>query len=179
MRAFAIQPANDEALDREALHHEAPHHPGPGVSGNEAHGDESVNAEPSDEEAEGDAREAERHSVLLTARLQCGADTVAVRLRNVSRTGARIESAVLPPVGSIVRFIRGDLAVSARVVWTGQTSLGLEFREAIDDKELLVGIGRSEGASVKPLKALFPSPPAPPAPRSSRLPASGIPKPLH
>lgn len=169
--AFAVQPANDEAP-----HHEAPRGD---PSGDEAPGDISRSEQPSDEEAERDAREAERHSVLLSARLQCGADSVAVRLRNISRTGARVESAVLPPVGSIVRFIRGDLAVSARVVWTGQASLGLEFREAIDQKEMLVGIGRSEGAAVRPLKALFPSPPASPAPRPSPPPSGGIPKPLQ
>jgi hypothetical protein len=171
--AFAVQPANDEAP-----HHEAP---AGDASGDEAPGDDSRGAEPSDEEAEQDEREAERHSVLLSARLQCGADSVAVRLRNISRTGARVESAVLPPVGSIVRFIRGDLAVSARVVWIGRASLGLQFREAIDQKELLVGIGRSEGGAVKPLKALFPSPPAPPAPPPSTSPpaSNGIPKPLH
>lgn len=173
--AFAIQPANDEAP-----HHEAPHHEAPAgdPSDGEVPGNDSRSAEPCDEEAEHDAREAERHSVLLSARLQCGADSVAVRLRNISRTGARIESAVLPPVGSIVRFIRGDLAVSARVVWAGRTTLGLEFREAIDEKELLVGIGGTKGA-VKPLKALFPSPPPPPAPRASPPPSSSIPKPLH
>jgi len=176
MRAFAVQPANDQAP-----HHEAPHYKAPAgdPNGDEAPGDDSRSATPCDEEAEREAREAERHSVLLSTRLQCGADSVAVRLRNISRTGARVESAVLPPVGSIVRFIRGDLAVSARVVWTGQTSLGLAFREAIDEKELLVGIGRSEGVAVRPLKALFPSPPAPPAPRPSRPQPSAIPKPLH
>lgn len=173
--AFAVQPANDEAP-----HHQAPHHEALAGdrNGDEALDDDSRSEEPCDEEAEQEAREAERHSVLLSARLQCGADSVAVRLRNISRTGARVESAVLPPVGSIVRFIRGDLAVSARVVWTGRASLGLEFREAIDENELLVGIGRSEGA-VKPLKALFPSPPPPPAPRASPPAPSGIPKPLH
>jgi hypothetical protein len=169
--AFVVQPANDEAP-----HHQAPHQEASAgdPSGDEACGDDSCNAERCDEEAEPDEREAARHSVLLSARLQCGVENVAVRLRNISRTGARVESAVLPPVGSIVRFIRGDLAVSARVVWTGRASLGLEFREAINEKELLVGIGRCEGA-VKPLKALFPSPPPPPAPRKS----GGIPKPLH
>ena len=173
--AFAIEPANDEAPHQEAPHQEVL---ADDPSGKDAGGDDRLDAEPCDEEAEQDEREAERHSVLLSARLQCGADNVTVRLRNISRTGARVESPVLPPVGSIVRFIRGDLAVSARVVWTGRASLGLEFREAIDEKELLVGIGRAEGA-VKPLKALFPSPPPPPAPRASPAPSSGIPKPLH
>ena len=171
--AFAIRPANDEAP-----HHQAPHQEAPAddPSGDEACRDDRCNAEPCDEAAP-DEREAERHSVLLSAHLQCGVESVAVRLRNISRTGARVESAVLPPVGSIVRFSRGDLAVSARVVWTGRASLGLEFREAINEKELLVGIGRSQGA-VKPLKALFPSP-SPPAPRASPPAPSGIPKPLH
>lgn len=179
--AFAVQPANDEAPHHQAPHHQAPHQEAPdGDPSGDACGDDNCDAEPCDEEAEQDEREAERHSVLLSARLQCGVESLAVRLRNISRTGARVESAVLPPIGSIVRFIRGDLAVSARVVWTGRASLGLEFREAIDEKELLVGIGRSEGA-IKPLKALFPSPPPPPAPRASPSPPpkSGIPKPLH
>jgi len=97
-----------------------------------------------------------RLSVLLSARIQSGSSECTMRLRNVSSTGARLEGAVIPPVGSIVRFSRGDVSVSARVVWAGKTSFEIEFRETIDETELLIPIGGRRRTAGPPQQAPFP-----------------------
>lgn len=83
----------------------------------------------------------ERLHVLLSATVQAGARAIRVRLREVSHTGARVEAAVLPPVGTPVRFVRGEIDVAARVSWTGRHSFELLFHEAIDERALFVAVG--------------------------------------
>jgi hypothetical protein len=92
--------------------------------------------------------------VLLAATVYSGINPLAVRLRSISRTGALIGSAVIPPAGSLVRFERGSVSVSARVVATGRSSFELKFREAIDEQDLLIVVGRP--LPREPLGPLFP-----------------------
>ena len=95
--------------------------------------------------AVGGKRAAKRARVLLTAKLETRTGEIDVRLRDLSRKGALLESAQLPPVGSEVVFRRGATAVSARVAWAGEGRVGLEFRDQIDEHELLVQLKRGEG----------------------------------
>jgi hypothetical protein len=99
-------------------------------------------------------QESARLRVLLKAIVHSGANQFPVTLRSVSRTGALIGSAVIPPVGSLVRFERGPVSVSGRVIWAGRSGFELEFREAIDEHELLIVIDKLEIS--EPLKPLFP-----------------------
>ncbi|WP_085217729.1 PilZ domain-containing protein [Allosphingosinicella indica] len=103
-------------------------------------------------DAETGQRRAKRARVLLSAVLRTGLGDTQVRLRDMSSTGALIESGKPMPVGSEVIFIRGATAVPARVAWAGHGKLGIEFAEPIDEAELLVHIGRR------------PPPPPPPEP---------------
>ncbi|MDB5697456.1 MAG: PilZ protein [Alphaproteobacteria bacterium] len=176
--AFAYRPANDVLPHDPVAHDPVAHDPvAPNATGHGQSTPSTVDQKASEDAApegatdwlECDVRRSERHSVLLSATMQCGVDNIPVRLRNISSTGARIEAAVMPPVGSIIRFIRGNLAVSARVIWAGSSNVGLEFREEINERDLLVSIGRPGAGAVKPpLKALFPC-----------RPVSALPKPLH
>ena len=102
-------------------------------------------------------RRGERHSVLLAVTIQSGANCFPARLRNVSRDGAKVEAGVIPPQGSFVCFSRGAISVTARVVWTNRSCFGLEFRDAIDEDELLVVVGRRKPKLAEQRKkALFP-----------------------
>ena len=83
----------------------------------------------------------ERLRVLLSATVQSGVNAIQARLREVSRTGALVAAAVIPPVGSLVRISRGEVDVAARVVWTGKTSFEVRFREAIDERALFITVG--------------------------------------
>ena len=86
----------------------------------------------------GGKRANKRARVLLAARLQTPFGEVEARLRDLSRKGALVECAKVPPVGSEVVFVRGNTVVPARVAWTGADRVGLEFLFMIDEAEVLV-----------------------------------------
>ena len=90
-------------------------------------------------------RAAKRARVLLAAKLEIGSGEIAVRLRDLSSKGALLECSQLPPVGAEVVFRRGATAVVARVAWAGEGRIGLEFRDQIDEHELLVQLKHGEG----------------------------------
>lgn len=90
--------------------------------------------------AAGSKRSAKRARVLLAARLQTPFGEIEARLRDLSRKGALIECAKVPPVGSEVVFVRGTTIVPARVAWAGDGRVGLEFHYMIDEQEVLVHI---------------------------------------
>ncbi len=88
----------------------------------------------------GSKRSAKRARVLLAAKLQTPYGEIDARLRDLSRKGALVECAQVPPVGSEVTFIRGSTVVPARVAWAGEGRIGLEFHCMIDEQEVLVHI---------------------------------------
>lgn len=90
----------------------------------------------------GTTRSAKRARVLLACRLQTAFGEVEARLRDLSRKGALIECATVPPVGSEVVFMRGTTVAPARVAWAGDDRVGLEFHYMIDEQEVLVHISR-------------------------------------
>lgn len=92
-------------------------------------------------------RQAKRSRVLLSARLQTPSGELDVRLRDLSRKGALLECAVMPPVGSEVVFERGATIVPARVAWSGAGRIGIEFHRPIDENELLVQLKRASVAA--------------------------------
>jgi hypothetical protein len=97
----------------------------------------------------GSKRSAKRARVLLSAKLKTSVGEVDARLRDLSRKGALLECVQVPPVGSEVVFVRGATVVPARVAWTANQRVGLEFDHMIDEHELLVHISKS-GASPPP-----------------------------
>ena len=90
----------------------------------------------------GSKRSAKRARVLLAAKLQTPFGEVDARLRDLSRKGALVECAQVPPVGTEIVFIRGSTVVPARVAWAGENRIGLEFHCMIDEQEVLVHISR-------------------------------------
>jgi hypothetical protein len=83
-------------------------------------------------------RRAKRARVLLAAKLQTQFGEIDCRLRDLSRKGALIECKPTPPTGSEVVFIRGSMAVPARVAWSQPGRIGLEFEYMIDEHDVLV-----------------------------------------
>lgn len=82
--------------------------------------------------AEIDSRSEGRSNVFLTAALNLGGATVAVRIRNISSHGALIEASSLPPVGSHVTLIRGQLQVAGELAWQSAGQGGINFSKSID-----------------------------------------------
>ncbi len=90
----------------------------------------------------GGKRASRRSRVLLAAKLQTPIGELDCRLRDLSRKGALIECATMPPVGTEVTFVRGSIVVPARVAWCGGGRVGLEFMFMIDEQEMLVQLKR-------------------------------------
>lgn len=110
-------------------------------------------------------RKARRARVLLAVKLGTEIGEVDGRLRDLSRKGALVECATIPPVGSEVLFSRGATSVPARVAWTSGNRIGLEFAFMIDENEVLVQLGKPAARSAAPPA----NPYAPPRFRRARL----------
>lgn len=85
----------------------------------------------------GQNRKSQRSQVLLTATLEHGGDSQAVKLRNLSEEGALVESEKLPIEGTTVHFIRNDLNAPGRVVWVSGRYAGIAFSDKLDPAEVL------------------------------------------
>ena len=79
-------------------------------------------------------REPKRSRVFLDALVRSGGAPAAARIRDISRTGALVESDFAQEAGASVRLSCGDIHVDARVAWADEGCFGLEF-----DTPLLIG----------------------------------------
>lgn len=80
---------------------------------------------------ENTAREETRANMFLAAVLETAGASSPVKIRNMSRSGALIETPVMPEAGSEVRLIRGRLSVPGRVIWRDTKRFGVRFSTAI------------------------------------------------
>jgi hypothetical protein len=85
----------------------------------------------------GQNRKSQRSQVLLSATLEHGGGSQAVKLRNLSEEGALVESEKLPIEGTTVHFIRNDLNAPGRVVWVSGRYAGIAFSDKLDPAEVL------------------------------------------
>ena len=83
-----------------------------------------------------------RRRVLLAATLETPQGELPVRLRNLSSTGALIETDRPVEVGTLVTLRRGKTVAPGTVRWAEPRSLGLEFIRPIHESEVLSHIGR-------------------------------------
>jgi len=73
-----------------------------------------------------------RNNIFVMATLYAtGRSVTPVRVRNISRTGALVEAASLPPVGTIVRLSRASLSAAGAVVWAEGSKAGVQFDSPI------------------------------------------------
>jgi hypothetical protein len=72
-------------------------------------------------------RVAQRTNLMLAATVESGGRLNAVRIRNLSETGALIEGSGLPTAGTSVILKRGDLQVAATIAWAGGERRGVRF----------------------------------------------------
>jgi hypothetical protein len=88
---------------------------------------------------------------MLTANLRTDNSEIAVRVRNLSQTGALIEGATLPSPTTSVILSRNDLSVAGSVVWSSGGRAGLHFTGSIDTKSWTKS--PSTPVSVSPVQA--------------------------
>ena len=75
--------------------------------------------------------------MFLVATLALGSASTAVRVRNLSTTGALVEARELPHAGSLVVLRRGPLEARGSVAWTDAGRAGLSFDAPIIVSEWL------------------------------------------
>lgn len=81
---------------------------------------------------ERDSRGASRASIYLAATLYRDGVPSAVKIRNLSATGALVETSATPDSGALVQLVRGALIVHALVAWSSAGRCGLRFSGSID-----------------------------------------------
>lgn len=78
----------------------------------------------------------ERSIVLVRAVLNTEKGEVRVFLRNLSRSGALIDTSEDLPIGSIVTLHCGKSIVPSRIVWAKRPRFGLVFRDLLSEAEV-------------------------------------------
>jgi hypothetical protein len=86
-----------------------------------------------------------RSNIFVIATLYGIGGSVPVRVRNMSRHGALVEAATLPPIGTPVRLCRGHLSVSGEVMWVDEGKAGLHFTLPTSVREWLPSGKRGVG----------------------------------
>jgi hypothetical protein len=76
-----------------------------------------------------------RSRVLLTGTLMTPAGAVAVRIRDISKAGAQIWAASGIPSNCDAILKRGSIFAAARVVRSGEQTVGLQFYRQLSDEE--------------------------------------------
>lgn len=77
--------------------------------------------------ADAEPRCAARTNMFVVATIYAGDASAPVKIRNLSRTGALIEGARLPPVGTKISLRRGSLHAGGEVVWSGNGRAGIKL----------------------------------------------------
>ena len=78
-----------------------------------------------------EGRAAARTNLFMAATLRTADNEIPVKIRDLSVTGAQIESATLPDVGAAITLARGRLSVQGRVTWCVERRCGLQFTARI------------------------------------------------
>lgn len=89
-------------------------------------------APPGDAAAQPEQRSGGRTAMFVTATYVMGGRAQPVRIRNMSRDGALLEGAVLPPEEAEFDLVRGQLHVRAQSKWTQGNQCGASFSGPVD-----------------------------------------------
>lgn len=90
-----------------------------------------------DESSPTQNRRSRRSNVLMAAFVECAGARISVKLRNLSQDGALVEGVDLPPVGTAVRFFKGELALPGQIAWAAGKRAGIAFDQQLDPESVL------------------------------------------
>ena len=76
-------------------------------------------------------RAPKRSRVFLSAEYDAGSGPVEARIRDISNSGALLESATEPEAGSNVQLSCGGARMSGQIVWVEKGWFGVEFDEPL------------------------------------------------
>src|SRR5687768_11011127 len=100
-----------------------------------------------------ESRSAARTNLFLAATLNSGGADRPVKIRDLSATGARIETSQTPEVGSAVILVRGGLSVGARIGWHAGRFCGLSFASRVSIQDWMGNPGVPKGPPGHPTMA--------------------------
>ena len=83
-----------------------------------------------------------RSNMFVMATFYCERGSFPVRVRNMSRGGALIESAAIPLEESRVRLSRGSLSIRGQIIWRDDKRAGVRFDADVEVGDWLPGINR-------------------------------------
>lgn len=109
----------------------------------------------------GEMRGGGRSNVFLSATLNCGSHRAAVRIRNMSRSGALIDGAELPLPGTRVRLSRGSVSALGSVAWQEKRHAGVKFESEVDVRRWTERMGHAGQERVDTIVAAIRSGAAP------------------
>lgn len=101
---------------------------------------------------------APRKNLFLTATLAVGGVGRAVRVRNLSASGALVEGAKLPATGVAAILQRGDVTADCAIVWQVGGRGGLHFTTPIELSDWVPGASADRQGSVDRPAAAAPMP---------------------
>lgn len=81
-------------------------------------------------------REPKRWRVFLSAEVDAGSGSFPARIRDISETGALLESDYVPTSGGKLSLHCGEADIRGRVVWADRGWFGLEFDAPLEDGDL-------------------------------------------
>jgi hypothetical protein len=112
-------------------------------------GDPPDDTPPSTEHPPSGRDRAPRKNLFLSATIEAGALKTAVRIRNMSATGAMIDGAALPSVGADLTLRRLAVEIGATVVWRAQGRCGIQFDGAVSIEAWIAGKYQAERSDVR------------------------------
>ena len=86
-------------------------------------------------------REQKRSRVFLVAQVDSGRGPDEARIRDISRSGALLESKTEQQAGTTVRLTCGGTNLDARVAWAEDGCFGLEFKTPLLVGKLIDHLG--------------------------------------
>ena len=81
-----------------------------------------------------------RKNLLLSATIEAGALKAPVRIRNLSETGAMLDGAALPDVGTRFTLRRLEIEIGATVVWASSGRCGVAFDGKVSVEDWVAGV---------------------------------------
>ena len=104
-----------------------------------------------------ESRSYPRTHLFVAASLCSDNGTDAVRIRNLSPSGALIEGVAIPPRFTDVVLKRGDLLVAGKIAWQVGEKGGIEFSEAVHVSQWMSGPSNSQQGRIDVIVANFKS----------------------
>lgn len=86
-------------------------------------------------------REPRRSRVFLTAMVEPGTGKVPARIRDISTTGALLESDFVPTSGQTLALTCGSTRLEAKVAWADRGWFGVEFASPLAAASLVDSTG--------------------------------------